>query len=223
MTVNGIIFDVDGTLVDSLSFWEYYWQKLGDVFFGGKKFIPDEDTEKMMRTSSIVDGVARFYEIYKLGESADALIELTDSIYRNFYINEVVFKPGAAEFVKYCHSIGIKMCIASGSTEDVIREFLKKNNMEQYFSEVFTCAVLGTSKTFPDIYNTALEHLETPKDKTWVFEDSIIAVETAVNAGFPTVGIYDSHNFELDRVKALSTLFIDKDETLMSLKDKIIL
>ncbi len=73
----------------------------------------------------------------------------------------------------------------------------------------------------PDIYNIAHAHLGTPKNEIWVFEDSIIALETAVRTGFPTVGIYNPNSFELERVREIATIFIDKDETMLTLKSRI--
>ena len=63
----------------------------------------------------------------------------------------------------------------------------------------------------------AAAYLGTDKESTWIFEDSVVAIETVIKAGYKTVGIYDKNNFGLDRVKEISTIYIDKDDSLRTI------
>jgi beta-phosphoglucomutase-like phosphatase (HAD superfamily) len=90
----------------------------------------------------------------------------------------------------------------------------------KYFSKVISCNDVGKGKEHPDVFIAAHEYLGTPKDSTWVFEDSVAAIETAVSAGYKTVGIYDQYNFGLDRIPSIATVYIDKGESLAKLIKK---
>ena len=91
---------------------------------------------------------------------------------------------------------------------------IKRFGLDAYFSRIFSCGDIGKGKEFPDVFEQAHVYLGTPKDSTWVFEDSVTALQTAVKAGFQTVGIYDAYAFDEQRVKELSTVYIARDESL---------
>lgn len=217
MKIDGIIFDMDGTLVDSLGFWEFLWRSIGKKYFNDETYAPPVEISKPMRTMSLRDGVILLHEKLGIGNSKETLIEEIDLLYKRYYEEEVTFKEGVCDFIALCKSRGIKICIASGSTEDVVDSFLKRNGMRDSFSAIFTCPGIGKSKAEPDIYNLAHAHLGTPKETTWVFEDSVTALETATKSGFKTVGIWDSEGFDPERVKKLSTVYVGEGETLLKL------
>lgn len=80
---------------------------------------------------------------------------------------------------------------------------------------------MGKGKEFPDVFIAAHSYLGTLKESTWIFEDSIVSLETATKAGYQTVGIYDKYNFGLERVKEISTVYIGKDESLTKIISEI--
>ena len=61
----------------------------------------------------------------------------------------------------------------------------------------------------------------TEREATWVFEDSFVSLQTAANAGFPTVGVYDRHNFDISRAEAVSTEYIGRDASFLRLLDRL--
>lgn len=77
--------------------------------------------------------------------------------------------------------------------------------------------IKGAIKEKPDIYYLALDFLGTEKSKTWIFEDSPVAVDTASKAVFPTVGIYDKYNYGSNKLKNMATYFIAEGESLTKL------
>jgi len=63
----------------------------------------------------------------------------------------------------------------------------------------------------------AADFLGTDIKETWVFEDSLVAIETASKIGMNTVGIYDQYNYGQDRIKEIAGAYIAKGETLLKL------
>ena len=113
------------------------------------------------------------------------------------------------------------MCVASATAPHLIAILMKKFNLHKYFPKLFSCSDVGKGKEFPDVFITAHNYLGTPKESTWIFEDSRVALETATKAGYQTVGIYDKYNFGIDKVKEISTVYIADGESLAKLIPEI--
>ena len=110
------------------------------------------------------------------------------------------------------------MCIASATATDLIEVALKHCEIEKYFSKIFSCGAIGKGKESPDVFLLAKDFLGSPICETWVFEDSLVAIETACGIGMPTVGIYDAYNFGQEKIEKIATHYIAKGETLLKLK-----
>ena len=217
MDIKGAIFDMDGTLVDSLSFWEYFYKAVGVKYGVGENFCPDESVERIIRTSTFKQGMALMHRACGIGNSADELENDAITICADFYKKIVTVKDGVLEFLEYCLDKGVKMCVASATQKDLLNIVVERFGFDRYFSAVISCGDIGKGKEHPDVFLAALEHLGTPIESTYVFEDSVVAVETAVKAGFGTVGIYDKYGFGHDRIKSLATEYIGQGETMMKL------
>ena len=104
--------------------------------------------------------------------------------------------------------MGAKMCVATATDRYLVDNSLKKCGVREYFSEIFTCNEVGHGKDEPVIYEKALQYLGTKREKTVVFEDAIYAMETAKNAGFLVVGMFDKAEKDQRRVQNLADHYI---------------
>ena len=125
--------------------------------------------------------------------------------------------PGAKEFLDYCKKAGTKMCLASATDAQLLKIALKHCDIEDYFLKVFSCGDIGKGKDEPDIFLLAQEFLGESVEDTFVFEDSLTAIETAVKLGMPTVAIYDRYNYGQERMKEIATEYIAQNQTLARL------
>ena len=219
MNIKGAIFDMDGTIADSMIFWDVLWDLISKAYCGGKSFRPEKNLEDQMRTMTTMEVCHALHTVYGMGESPEAIYGVYGDALVDFYRYTVQPKAGAAEFLEYLHSKGIPMCIASGSAANLVELFLNRTGLCKYFSKVFSCVDVGSGKDKPDVYLAALEHLGTPKEETWVFEDAYIAIHTATELGLHTVGIYEEQNSFQDKIEREATIYIGKGETLMKLAD----
>ena len=212
MKITGAIFDMDGTLIDSLGFWDQLWATLGEKYRGDKTFRPDPVTEKGGRTSTIKGAAKLIHENCRMGENAEEIEILFEDMLGRYYMEVVEMKPGMRELLELFLKNGVKMCVASATSPNLLKMIMDKFGFRRYFSKVISCLEVGKGKEHPDVFIAAHEYLGTDKDTTWIFEDSTVALSTAVKAGFNTVGIYDKYNFGIDKVKEFSTVFVDKGE-----------
>ena len=217
MNITGAIFDMDGTLVDSLMIWDKFWAAIGEHYLANTAFRPDKITEKALRTMPSAQGMELMHKKFGIGKSTEELTQFAEEFDAHFYIHDLRMKNGVQEFLEYLLQKGVRMCIASAGSRYLLNIAIEKFGLERYFTKVFSCAELGCGKERPDVYLKAHEYLGTPKESTWVFEDSVVALETARKAGYQTVGIYDPYNFEPERVEALSTEYIASGESLIRL------
>ena len=212
--IKGAIFDMDGTLIDSLMLWDILWEKFGNYFCKDGIFAPSEADDKAVRTMTLESAMDYIHMRYNIGSTGSELLEIANKIIIDFYSNEVELKEGVAEFLKYCSDKGIKMCVASATDIDLIKIAVKHCNIENYFIDILSCAEIGKGKDKPDIYLKAMECLGTSADETWIFEDSHIAICTADKLGIKTVGIYDKYNYGQDEIKKTATVYIDDGDSL---------
>jgi HAD superfamily hydrolase (TIGR01509 family) len=186
--IKGVIFDVDGVLLDSMGMWmhlaEDYVRKLGAD--------PEENLTSIVFSMSMEQGAEYISKHYPVGMTAQEIRDGISDTIRDFYFNEVKAKPGAEELMKAFRAAGIKMTVATASPHEHIERALERNGLSGYIDGIFTCADMGSSKHEPDIFHAAAAHIGTKPEETLVFEDSLYALRTAAEAGFHAVGVYDA-------------------------------
>ena len=217
MKIKAAIFDMDGTLIDSLIFWDFLWTTLGERYLGDGSFRPRKEDDKKVRTMILSDAMELIHDGYGFGESGEELLQMTNGLLYDFYENRVEMKPGVREFLDHCLEQGVKMCVASATDGEFLKLAIKRCGLEKYFLRVFSCSSIGKGKEEPDIFLMAQEFLGGGREETWVFEDSLTAIRTADSVGMPTVGIYDACNFGQEEIRAIAKFYIAEGESLMKL------
>ena len=222
MKIKGAIFDMDGTLVDSLCFWEYYWQNLGKKFKGVDDFKPSSDDDRKCRTMLLKDVVKVIKEGYGFTQSEDELFRFSTDFLRQFYQEIVKEKQGATKLLESLKQKGVKICLATATDMGNVKVAIKATGLEHFFDVVLSCGDIGKGKDQPDIYLKAIEELGVSPEEACVFEDSFVAIETAKSIGVKTVGIYDKYNYGQDRLKASSDVYLEDGnlEKLISIIEK---
>ena len=220
MKISGAIFDMDGTLIDSLGYWDVLWETLGKKYLDKADFRPSPYTQKAVRTSTMRETARTIHENEGIGESADEIFVLADALLLDFYQNTVELKAGALELLEFLYKNGVKMCVASASAPHLLDAVIKKFDFKKFFPKIISCNDVGKGKDHPDVFIAAHKYLDTGKGETWIFEDSVVALQTAHDAGYNTVGVYDKYGFDTNRVRELSTFFIGAGESFISLKEK---
>ena len=211
------IFDLDGTLVNSLIMWDAYWSYLGERYLGDKSFRPSTADDKTIRTTTMKQAMTLIHENYGIAESPEALIEVANEYTINFYKTTVKCKDGMKEFLDHLKANGVKMCVASASSVEFIKTATESCGIADYFDGIFSCADIGKGKDKPDIYLKVLDHFGVKPEDACIFEDSLVAISTAKQVGTKTVAIYDKYNYGQAEMKAIADEYIADGETVMRL------
>lgn len=184
------IFDMDGTLIDSMD----YWCDLGREYlykYGITEGIADILEEVGTKTMS--QGSRLFKENFpNLPEIPDIISEL-NSMIEGHYRHDVKLKCGVAEYLKKLKSSGVRMCLASATDKWLVKICMERLGVSQYFEFMLSCEDVGAGKEEPDIYLEAARRFDCEPGEAAVFEDVIYAANTAKEAGFYTVAVYDKN------------------------------
>ena len=221
MKIKGAIFDMDGTLIDSLFFWPVFWKTLGKKYLHDDNFNPEEEIDKTIRTMLFVDALKLINDRYRFTDDLEALVRFANESVIDFYKTQISLKDGTVAFLEHLKSKGVKMCLASATEMALIQSTLAQLGIAHYFECVLSCADLGVGKDRPDIYLLASKNLGFAPEELCVFEDSFVALETARAAGFHTVGIFDPYNFAQDRLCAASDFYLGKGKSLALLAEVV--
>ena len=188
--IKGIIFDVDGTLLDSMPMWK----ELDYRFLRSKGKEPEPGYTEIVNKMTLEEGVTYTRKHFNLDMTDDEIIEEIQEMALQFYENEATCKPYVKEFLENLKQEGVPMVVATSSQRDFICPALEHNGILHYFKDVFSCADIGINKQSPEIFLIAAKCLGTDPEETLVVEDSYHAVMTAKSAGFPTLAVYDLSN-----------------------------
>lgn len=211
------IFDMDGTLTDSLGAWDVFWHDLGATFGKGENFRPTAEDDRAVRTMLIADAMELIHDHYDMGKDGAELYVIVEDVTRRYYRETVTLKEGVKEFLDELKARKIPMIVASATQPDLLHMAAERLGLYEYFDTIVSCADVGVGKEKPDVFLKALNYLNVNKEDACVFEDSYVAAETAHRCGFQTVGIYDQYAFEQERLKAASNVYVGPGETLMKL------
>lgn len=204
MKLTGAIFDLDGTILDSMDMWN----NLGANYLRSVGITPKDDIGERLKEMSLAQATEYFVNDYKVPLTVEQVADGINKMSENFYYNESLLKDGVVEFLDYLKGRGVKICIATATDRYLVKATLKRNGVEDYFDEIFTCTGVGESKSSSKIYDEAFKFLGTDKESTYIFEDVLFAMRTAKNAGYNVAGVYDKFSEkEMHEIKNTSDIF----------------
>jgi len=185
------IFDMDGTIADSMG----HWKNLEREFLIEKGIKDDVDeTLKEIQHMTIPAAMEYFIERFGFEGTVDSLTEEFNALMAEHYRNDVNIKPGAKEYLDALRAQGVKMCIASATSTPLVKIALTRMGISEYFEFTLSCVEVGSSKDKPDVFLEAARRLGCTAADAAVFEDSLVAATSAKQAGFYVVGIYDQYS-----------------------------
>ena len=192
-----LIFDMDGTLLDSMGFW----QNLGRRYLESKGKAPENNLEKIIESMTLKESASYFKTKYNLEEDVETIIKQVLDFIEDKYLKDFLIKA---------HSEGYKMCILTTSEKSQAIGALKRTGVLDLFDEIYTDRDFDLSKKNPQIYVKTCEKMgESPSD-TVVFEDALYAVESAKKAQCTVIGVYDEYSkCDWQNIKNIANSTID--------------
>ena len=210
--IEGAVFDLDGTLLDS----SWVWEKVDEKFLGDRGFqVPDDYVDEI---SPLGAERAAVYTIERFGlnEDKDDIVREWIEMAKKEYATEVVCKPYAKEFLEELHKLNIKMAVATSSDRELFMKTLEREGILKYFQKIVTVDEVERGKGYPDIYEEAARRIKVNPHKCLVFEDILAGVTGASLGEFNVVAVFDEkskHNWE--KIKSISKYIINDYKELL--------
>lgn len=203
--MQGAIFDLDGTLLDSMGIWRDY----GALYLQGLGLpVPDSLAERLLPLS-LFQSAQFLKEQFALAQPAQEIAAQLDSLIAGFYRERAQLKPGVLQYLRALTGAGVRICAATATDRHLIEPALHRLGIFSLFSFTLTCQEAGAGKDRPDIYLQALARLQTSREETMVFEDALYAARTAKSQGFQVCAVYDdSARGETAQLQQLADYYI---------------
>ena len=205
MIITGAIFDLDGTLIDSMPMWHNFVK----IYLEKYSQTPDDYLLENAKNMSFEESSEYIYKHYDIGKTPQEIVQDMADTATDAYANTLPIKHGVKPFLFALRCKGVRMCIATASPGVWAEAVLKRLNIAHYFSVILSCYDLKTSKSDSMIYDRAFDILGTDINTTYIFEDSVNCIRTAKAAGYKVIGVKDEMSeCNTDEIKALSDIYI---------------
>ena len=182
--IQGAIFDVDGTLLDSMSVWE----DIGERYLISLGIMAKDGLGDALHTMSLEQGAVYLKEEYRLEKTVPQIVKEVLKIVSDFYRFEAPLKPGVKETLEWMSKQQIRMVVATSGNKELVEAALDRNGILKYF-----------------------ETLQAKPESIVAFEDAFHAAETAKKAGFRVIGVYDVSNEEnISRMREVCDCYYDR-------------
>lgn len=179
------LFDMDGTLVDSM----VYWESLAEEFLARKGIHPiSQKLLDEIAPMSLSASCAYFQKIFSLPENP---LEEMEAMMEGHYRRDIPLKPGVKEYLQALASKGVRMGVASASPALLVEDCLRRLSVLDIFEFVLSCDDVGHGKDSPEIFHDAARRWRVSPEEIAVYEDASYAIKTAKDAGYFVVAIYD--------------------------------
>ena len=205
MEIDGAIFDMDGTLIDSMG----VWRNLPELYARGKGLTPDPRVDDTIWDQGMLNGAGYLKRIYGIDEAPETMVQEMFDLVVRFYQEQVREREGIRQILEELTAGGVRMCIASATDEWMGKHAMERTGLDRYFDRYFCCREVGEGKETDRIYQTARAYLGTDVERTVIFEDALYAARTVSTAGFKLVGIRDAWEPGQKELSSLADLYLD--------------
>lgn len=210
----GAIFDLDGTLLDSMG----VWRRIDEDFLGKRGIRVPDDYLKAITAKNFQDAADYTIERFGLKESADAIMAEWFDMAIDAYTNDVALKPFVKEYMQILRENDVKIAAATSSDARLFEPCLKHHGIYEWFDAFSVTAEVKRGKGYPDVYENAAEKLGLKAADCVVYEDILKGVEGAKLGGFYVIGVEDVHSsYEKEEIQKEADRYITTFEELMKM------
>lgn len=204
--IEAVIFDMDGTLVDSMWMWHDI-----DIEYLGRFGIPLPDgLQGKIEGMSFHETAVYFKEHFPIPDSLDKIKADWNTMAWDKYTKEVPLKPNVQPFLQKCKEAGILLGIATSNSRELVENIISVHGLEHYFSSIKTGCDVKRGKPAPDIYLAVAEELQVPSEKCLVFEDIVPGILAGKNAGMRVCAVEDVYSaHDRERKRELADYYIE--------------
>ena len=207
-----ILFDLDGTLIDSNGIWF----EVDNEFLARRgRAVTQEYSDYVAH--SIFPLAAQFTkEYYDLAESPEDIMAEWLELARDAYRYQAPLKPGVLAYLERCKEAGETMVLFTASVPELVQLVVERYDLYRYLSGIVYAQDIGLEKSNPGAFLIAVDQMGGEPDFCTVFDDSPRNCAAAMTAGFTVVGVYDDYSADVqDELMANSSFYVRSFEELL--------
>jgi len=187
--IKGVIFDLDGTIIDSM----WVWDKIDFDFLNKRNISVPNNLKGEIEHFGFDETAHYFKRTFNLEESVDDIKkEWMDMAFKE-YSESIKLKPGIKTFLDILKKTNIKIGLATSNCHYLLESVLKNNDIYHYFDAITITDEVLRGKSFPDVYLLSCSKLGLTPNQCVVFEDILPAIKGAKSAGMKVVAIQDQY------------------------------
>ena len=191
------LFDLDGTLVDSM----WMWKEIDIEFLGRFGYGCPDDLQRKIEGMSFSETAVYFKERFELPLSLEEIKACWIQMSIDKYRYEVPLKEGALDFLKYCKKAGLQTGIATSNGRDMVDAVLEALNITEYLGTITTGCEVAKGKPEPDLYLETARRLSVSPEDCVVFEDIPAGITAGKRAGMTVIAVEDAYSRDLTEEK----------------------
>ncbi len=192
--IDACIFDMDGTLIDSM----WMWKDIDIEFLGRKNITIPDNLQKQIEGMNFLQTAVYFKEHFGFEESVEEIMHIWNCMAMDKYRYEVFLKDGAEDFLRYLKLHDVKLGIATSNSGKLAMCSLDSLGITDYFDAIITGNDVEKGKPDPEIYLKCAGTLGISPSKCLVFEDILPGIESAHRAGMKVCAVYDDYSADTD-------------------------
>ena len=188
--IKAVIFDLDGSLVDSM----WIWKDIDIEYLGRFGIEIPDGLQKDIEGKSFSETAVYFKERFQIPDSLEQMKEDWNQMAWDKYVHEVMLKPGAGDFLNYCIGHGIKLGIATSNSRALVEAVADARGFGKNFDCIMTACEVEKGKPSPDIYLAVADRLGVDPVQCLVFEDITAGIMAGKNAGMRVCAVEDTYS-----------------------------
>ncbi|MBQ9927746.1 MAG: HAD family phosphatase [Lachnospiraceae bacterium] len=203
--IKAVLFDLDGSLVDSM----WLWRDIDIEYLARFGVELPEDLQSCIEGMSFSETAAYIKERFQIPVSVEDMKQDWNTMALDKYSHEVPLKGGAEQFLNYCKERNIKLGIATSNSVELVTAVLNALKIKDYFTAVVTGCEVAKGKPAPDVYLEAAKRCDTMPEHCLVFEDIVAGITAGKAAGMRVCAVDDIYSrHQLAQKKQLADYFI---------------
>lgn len=195
--IKAVIFDLDGTLIDSM----WLWESIDIEYLGRYNIELPESLQSDIEGMSFTETAKYFKDRFNITDSIEKIKDDWNNMAWEYYKHKVELKDGVLEFLNYLQESNIPIGIGTSNSKELVDLIINKYNISHYFTSIRTSCEVDRGKPYPDIFLKVAEDLQVNAEECIVFEDIPNGIIAGKKAGMKVCAIYDEFSKSMDNEK----------------------
>lgn len=197
--IEAVLFDLDGSLVDSM----WIWKEIDIAYLGRFGISLPEKLQSEIEGKSFSETAAYFKERFHIPDSIEKIKADWNQMAWDKYAKEVPLKEGVFDFINVCRKKGIKLGIATSNSRELVENIIQVHGIKSYFDCIVTGCDVEKGKPAPDVYLEASKRCAAPPESCLVFEDIVPGILAGKAAGMKVCAVEDTYSMHQKKDKKM--------------------